>query len=85
MNSQYQVKPNGKEKGVTSAKARRTSKKKVQNKSSTFKKKFRSSGTTLLAPSNPRYKLEIHLQNTKSPFHLAPHTHREKAKGKSFF
>ena len=47
-----------------------------------FEKKF---GTTLLTPSNSRHQLEIYLQNTKSPFHSAPHTHREKARSKSFF
>ena len=44
----------------------------------------KSSGTTLPTPSNPRKKSKKYLQNTKSPFHLAPHTQRDKVRGKSF-
>ena len=44
----------------------------------------KSSGTILPTPSNPRKKSKRYLQNTKSPFHLAPHTERDKVRGKSF-
>ena len=43
------------------------------------------SGTILLTLSNQRNKPRRFLWNTKSPFHLAPQTHRENVRGKSFF
>ena len=45
----------------------------------------KSSRSILLTPSNPKNKPKRFLYNITSPFYLAPHTHRENVRGKSFF
>ena len=72
MNSQYQVKSMFKEKASLLQK----------QDEHLFGKR---SGIVLLTSSNPRNKPKRFLQNTKSSFHLAPYTHRDNVRGKSFF
>ena len=57
----------------------------VMNSQYVVKSILKNSGTILLTPSNPRNKPKRFLQNTKSSFHLAPHTHRENVRGEGFF
>ena len=66
MNSPYQVK--------SMLKKRRHF---CKNTTNIYSEKSSASATILLTPSNPRNKPKRFLQKTKSPFHLAPHTHRE--------
>ena len=73
MNSQYQVKSMLKQKVTLLQK----------HDNHLFGK---SLGAIFLTPSNPRNRPKVYIYiEQKSPSHLAPHTHREKIRGKSLF